>query len=297
MIDRLLSHVRRLADFHADRSGIARTPIPGLTLVRASSPSAVDYTINRPLVALILQGAKRVATGARIQELHAGQSLLISADIPTSSEITQASPAVPYYSLVLDLDPGVIRGLALEMGPVEDLDGTSLHVDQTDPQLADAMRRLLQTLDRPASIPILQAQLLREVHYWLLAGRHGATTRNLGLIDSHSERIGRAIAVMRDDFGKSIPIAELAAVANMSLASFHHHFRQVTSLTPLQFQKQLRLIEARRLLMSEGASASSVAYAVGYESVSHFTREYGRMFGRPPARDAKETRDRVESAI
>ena len=296
MTDRLLATVRRYADFHADRFGVARTPVPGLTLIRATSPSTIDYAITRPLVALILQGAKRVTTGLNTQTLCAGQSMLISADIPTASEITSATVAAPYYSLVFDLDRTVIRDLALEMAPMQDADGQALHIDHTEPEVADAMRRLMEMLERPASVTVLQTQLIREAHYWLLAGRHGVAILELGLVDSHAERIGRAIGVLRAEFDRTIAMERLATVSGMGLASFYHHFRTVTSLSPLQFQKQLRLVEARRLLVSERMPASRVAYEVGYESVSHFSREYSRMFGTSPSRDAREAKGRIEAA-
>lgn len=142
---------------------------------------------------------------------------------------------------------------------------------------------------------MLQAQLLREMHYWLLAGRHGAAIRRLGGPDSHAQRIARAVALLRAEFTQALPVERLAAVAGMSLSSFHQHFRRHTSLSPLQFHKQLRLIEARRLMLAEGISASSAAFAVGYESVPQFTREYRRLFGRPPVQDIKAAQAKVEA--
>ena len=151
-------------------------------------------------------------------------------------------------------------------------------------------------IERPASVPVLRTQLVREMHYWLLAGRHGAAIRRLGWPDSHVQRVARAVAVLRAEFAQPLRVARLAAVAGMSPSSFHQHFRAVTSLSPLQFQKQLRLIEARRLMLSDGVTSSSAAFAVGYESVSQFTREYGRMFGLPPVRETKAARGNVRAA-
>jgi AraC-like DNA-binding protein len=153
----------------------------------------------------------------------------------------------------------------------------------------------MRLLDRPSILPILQSQLLRELHLWLIAGRYGSAIRHLGISESHAQRIGRAVAIIRREFAKPLRVEDLASAAGMSLSSFHEHFRAITSLTPLQFQKQLRLIEARRLMLSEGEMISNAAYAVGYESVPHFTREYGRMFGLPPARDMKETMNKLRS--
>lgn len=292
----LLSAVRRYSEAHADSSGIARTPISGLTTVRAMTPSELDYAIPRPLVALVVQGSKQVTMGAHTFTFGAGDSLLITADVPTVSQITRASVAAPYYSFVLELDPATIAELAMQAGAVAPAaDDVPVRVEPTDGEVADAALRLMRLLDRPSSIPVLQAQLVREMHYWLLAGRHGSAIRRLGWPDGHLQRVARAVAVLRTEFARPLPVERLAAVAGMSLSSFHQHFRSVTSLSPLQFQKQLRLIEARRLMMSEGISASSAAFTVGYESVPQFTREYRRTFGLPPVRDTEAARNRASS--
>lgn len=288
--------VRRYADAHADRDGIARTPIPGLTTIRALAPSDLVYAISRPLVALVVQGAKHVTMGTQGFAFSAGESLLITADVPTVSQITRASIAAPYYSLVLELDPAVIADLSAEMTAVQVSHDAPVRIDATDAEVADAAVRLLRLLDRPASVPVLQAQLVREMHYWLLAGRHGAAIRRLGWPDGHARRIARAVALLRAEFARPLPVERLAAVAGMSPSAFHQHFRAVTSLSPLQFQKQLRLIEARRLMLAEGLNAGNAAFAVGYESVPQFTREYGRLFGLPPVRDARAAREKALAA-
>lgn len=286
----LLAAVRRYAERHADAAGVACTPIPGLTAIRATAPSGLDYAISRPLVALVVQGEKHVSTGARGFDFGAGDSLLITADVPTVSRITRASLGAPYLSLVVHLDPVVIAGLAVEMGSAPAVDAAAVRVEPTDAEVADAALRLMRLLDRPAAVPVLAGQIVREIHYWLLAGRHGAAIRRLGWPDGHVQRIARAVAVLRAEFALPLPVERLAAVAGMSPSSFHQHFRTVTSLSPLQFQKQLRLIEARRLMLSEGVSASAAAFAVGYESVPQFTREYGRLFGSPPVRETAAAR-------
>ncbi|RWM18274.1 MAG: AraC family transcriptional regulator [Mesorhizobium sp.] len=288
----LLKTVSRYADANAGPDGIARTPIPGLNTVRATAPSDLVYDISRPLACLVVQGSKHVTMGTQGFAFSAGDSLLITADVPTVSQITRASIASPYYSLVLELDPAVIAELSMQIGAQHVADHAPVRVDPTDAEVAEAALRLMRLLDRPASVPVLQAQLVREMHYWLLAGRHGSAIRRLGWPDGHVQRVARAVAVLRAEFARPLPVERLAAVAGMSASSFHQHFRAVTSLSPLQFQKQLRLIEARRLMLSEGKTASSAAFAVGYESVSQFTREYGRLFGRTPVRDAKVARGR-----
>ena len=281
----LLDVIRHHADAHHTKTGMAPTPIPGLSTVRATMPSGLLHDIARPLICLVVQGSKAVTLGTRQFSFSAGESLLITADVPTVSQITRASVAAPYYSLVMELDRTVIAELALEMKAVLVSEDAPVRVDATDAEVAEAALRLMRL--RPRSVPILQTQLMREMHYWLLAGRHGQAIRQLGIPDSHVARIARAVAVVRAEFARPLSIERLAAEAGMGPSSFHHHFRVVTSLSPLQFQKQLRLIEARRLMMSEGISASTAAFTVGYESVPQFTREYGRLFGLPPVKDTK----------
>ncbi|GJE68709.1 AraC family transcriptional regulator [Methylorubrum podarium] len=292
----LLAAVRRHAEANRNDTGIAATSIPGLSTVRATAPSGLLHDISRPLVCLVLQGGKHVTMGTRNFAFGAGDSLLVTADVPTVSQITRASIAAPYLSLVLELDPAIIADLAAQMPVEPQADLVPVRVDPTEAETADAALRLMRLLDRPASIPVLGAQLVREMHYWLLAGRHGAAIRRLGWPDGHVERITRAVALLRAEFAGQLPVERLAAASGMSPSSFHQHFRAVTSLSPLQFQKHLRLIEARRLLVTEGLSASAAAFAVGYESVPQFTREYRRMFGLSPVRDAKATRSLAAAA-
>jgi AraC-like DNA-binding protein len=296
MTDTLLDAARGYAEGHADAIGVARTPIPGLTVIRETIPTELQYAINRPLVALVLQGSKRVTMGRSTFDFGAGESLMITTDVPTVSQITRATAGIPYFSLVVELDQAVIEGLVMEMGPTPFAAGEPVRVDPTETDVADAALRLMRLLDRPSSVPVLQAQLVRELHFWLLSGRHGGAIRNLGVVDSHARCIGRAVAVIRSDYAKPLRVERLAEIAGMSLSTFHEHFRTITSLTPLQLQKQLRLIEARRILLSEGAAISTAAHAVGYESIPQFTREYGRMFGLPPGKDIKAARLRMRSA-
>lgn len=296
MTDTLLNAVRRYVDAHADSSGLAQTPIPGLTTIRATAPGGLVHAISQPLVCLVLQGTKQVAVGAQTFCFGAGDSLLITADVPTLSQITRASADQPYLSLVLDLDLAVIAELTVQMQAAPSTDAAALRSEPTDADVSDAALRLMRLLERPESLPVLHAQRVRELHYWLLAGRHGPAIRRLGWPESHVRRVARAVAVLRAEFTRPLTIQRLATAAGMSPSSFHHHFRAMTSLSPLQFQKQLRLIEARRLMTAEGASASSAAFAVGYESVPQFTREYGRMYGLPPGKDTEAVRNSARAA-
>jgi AraC-like DNA-binding protein len=290
MTQPLVDAIRRYTEAHADAFGIARAPIAGLNMVRTTATGELQYGIQRPLICLVVQGTKEVTTGGRTLAFNAGDSMLITADVPTVSQISRASRVAPYLSFALYLDPALIAELAVEMRAVPVDDGAALTLQPTDSEVADTALRLVRLLDRPASVPVLQAQLVRELHYWLLAGRHGPAIRHLGFPDSHARRIARAVEAIRTGYAGTLPVERLAAIAGMSPSTFHHHFRQVTTLSPLQFQKQLRLIEARRLMLAESAPVSNAAFAVGYESVPQFTREYRRLFGQPPVRDVEAAR-------
>jgi len=256
----------------------------------------LQYAVSKPLVALVLQGGKRVTTGSRTFDFGAGDSLLITTDVPTVSQITAASRVLPYYSLVLELDPTIIADLASQVGLLPFDADQPVQVDPTEAEVADAALRLLRLLDRPGTLAVLGPQLSRELHYWLLTGRHGGAIRALGVTDSYAERVARAVAVLRNHYAEPIKVEALAEAAGMSLSAFHVHFRGITSLSPLQFQKQLRLIEARRRMLAQGEAISDAAYGVGYESVPQFTREYRRMFGQPPARDVRQARAQMSFA-
>lgn len=296
MTDLLLDYAARYADAHADQTGVAATPVEGLVILRETAPTMLHYAVSKPLVALVLQGGKRVTMGSSSFDFGAGDSLLITTDVPTVSQITTASRALPYYSLVLELDPAIITGLVGEIGPAPFEADRPVRVDPTEAEVADAALRLLRLLDRPGTLAVLGPQLSRELHYWLLSGRHGGAIRALGVTDSHAQRVARAVAMLRAHYAEAVKVEALAEAAGMSLSAFHAHFRSITSLSPLQFQKQLRLIEARRRMLALGEAISDAAYGVGYESVPQFTREYGRLFGQPPARDIRQARTQMGAA-
>jgi AraC-like DNA-binding protein len=296
MIQPLRDAVRRYTDAHADPMGIAQASITGMSLVRTTGAGELQYGIQRALICLVLQGTKEVTMGSRTMAFHAGDSMLITADVPTVSQITKASRIAPYLSFSLYLAPALIADLSVEMNEVPLGDEGPLTLQPTDTEVADTALRLVRLLDRPASIRVLQDQLIREMHYWLLVGRHGPAIRHLGFPDSHARRIGRAVEAIRSNFATPLRVEQLAAIAGMSTSTFHHHFRNVTSLSPLQFLKQLRLIEARRIMLADGVSPSNAAYSVGYESVQQFTREYRRLFGMPPVQETEAARRKVQQA-
>ncbi len=276
---------------HADADGATATPIPGLSMLRAAATTALMHVIYRPLVCLILQGAKQVTTAAATFEFRQGQSAVITADIPALSQVSDASRSRPYLSVAVDLDLALLLELApqLHAQPEPETD-LPLLLDQTDAAAADAVLRLVRLMDRPEAIPVLHPVILREFHYWIVTGRHGRAVMTLARPDSQASRVARAMSVLRAEFNRPLRVERLAAAAGMSLSSFHQHFRTITSLSPIQFQKRLRLIEARRLMLTQARSTSQAAFDVGYESVPQFTREYGRMFGNPPASDMRHSR-------
>lgn len=282
------------ADAHADAQGFAHTPIPGLGMIRAYAPTQTMRSLYKPLLCLVLQGAKAMTIGTEAITFAAGQSLIVTVDLPTNGRVVQARRDAPYLALAVELDMGIMREVMDQAAAVPappTREEPRLFLDDTDETVADCALRLMRLLDRPEAIPVLRPAILKELHYWLLAGRHGAALRRLALPDGHAQRIARAIAILRAEFAGAVPVQRLAEAAGMSPSSFHQHFKAMTSLSPLQFQKQLRLLEARRLMLSEGLSASRAGFEVGYESVSQFTREYARLFGAPPRRDVSESRD------
>ena len=285
MSDTLLASVRRHVHASGAVDGTAATPIAGLTTIFSSAPSGLLREMYKPHLCLLLQGEKEVSTSALTVTFRAGDSLLLAADLPAVSRIIRASEAQPFLSVGFDLDLTLLSELTMEMNAVETGEAARMAVTPTDVEVEEAMLRLVHLVERPASLPILRIARVRELHYWLLSSRHGAAARRLGWLQDSTQRTARAMALLRAEFASHLPVTRLAAESRMSLSSFHRHFRAATSLSPLQFQKQLRLIEARRMILSEGHTASRAAFAVGYESISQFSREYGRMFGSPPIKE------------
>lgn len=262
----------------------AAEPLDGLLLLRQEAPSVFDATLYEPVICLILQGRKEVGWGEETLSFGAGECLLVSHDLPVRSRIVEA----PYLALVLAVDLATIRKLYEEVAD-SGLDGEHARAALThraDPALLDGLRRYLALADSPTDARVLGPLLAKELHYRLLVAPFGGMLRNLLRHDSNASAIARAIGQIRRDVRSPLVVPELARRVGMSASSFHKHFKEVTSTTPLQYQKELRLLEARRLLRTGGASVTSAAYDVGYESPSQFSREYARKFGVPPSRDA-----------
>ena len=288
-MDSLKHAVWAYASRHANSDGLAYTPVPGLRTMCRNAPGGDLHSVYRPLICLILQGAKRSVIGNKERLFSAGQSVMVSADMPVVGRIVQASQREPYLAVSIELEMSVLRELTAHMAisaAQRSSEVETLFVEDTEAALTDCALRLMQLLDQPAAIPLLRPGIMRELHFWLLSGPHSHILRTLADPGSHAGRLAAAIATLRAEYRSSVPVERLASQAGMSLSSFHKHFKRMTSLTPGQYQQRLRLIEARRLMLDEGSSASNAAFEVGYESVSQFTREYRRLFQRPPKRDA-----------
>lgn len=260
------------------------TPLPRLMLFRVTHTTELKPDLYEPIVCLILQGRKETTFGERTHTLEAGQSLLVSHDTPVLACVTAASPEVPYISAVLRLDLALLRSLNDEVGEaLAARTPCGPAVSDLEPRLLDSLARYVALADDPLEARVMTPMLLRELHFRLLMAPHGGMLRELLRSDSHASHIARAIALIKRDFRSAITVPVLAREVGMSPSSFHKHFRDVTANTPLQFQKILRLREARRMLASGEHSVSSAAYDVGYGSPSQFSREYTRRYGVPPS--------------
>ena len=274
-------------------AAVTPTTVPGLTLSRADAPTEPAGVVYYPLFCVVARGRKRVFLGDEAFHYDPASYLVASVDLPVTGQVIEA----PYLGLTLALDPGRLAALLLELPPTAAVGGgrttaatRALAVNALDDDLLDPLVRLLRLLDRPRDIPVLAPLLEREILYRLLLGPRGAMLRQLALPASRLSQIRRAIHAIQQRYAQPLRVAELARLAGMSAPAFHRHFRAVTNLSPLQFQKRLRLQEARRRLLGADADAARVGFDVGYESPSQFSREYRRHFGAPPGRDAVRVR-------
>ncbi|MEG3166142.1 AraC family transcriptional regulator [Sphingomonas sp. PB2P19] len=274
---------------HVPRTGMVSTPIPRLSLFRADAPTVPLPAVYDASLCIIAQGSKRVTLGEQSLVYDAAHHLLVSVDLPLVGRVIQADPDAPYLCCKIDIDQAVLAELVVAAGgraPKAEL--PALAVYRSDDDLIDAACRLMRLLDQPDSIAALAPLIEREILYRLLTGPHGPGLRYMAVADSNLNQISRAIATIRTSFDQQLRIGEIAAAAGMSPSSLHEHFKAVTRMTPLAYQKQLRLQEARRLMLSGGTTASSAGFTVGYESPSQFNREYARLFGAPPRRDIEQ---------
>jgi AraC-like DNA-binding protein len=284
----LIEAVKRYTDQQTGKESPFITAVDGMAILRADHEKPASHMIMKPALCVVVQGTKWTTFGDRRYDYPAGRALVVSVEMPAFSRVVKASPAEPFLAIVLQFDLAVMRDVMerLETPPKpEDNLGRGVFVTDFDGPLSDCMLRMVRLLDTPQAIPLLAPMIMREIGYWLLTGPHGSEVAKVVLANSHAQRVVTAIHALRDQFAATVRIEELAAVAQMSPSAFHRQFKALTSMTPLQYQKQLRLLEARHLMVTGDANAEAAAYQVGYESASQFSREYARMFGAPPRRD------------
>lgn len=279
---------------HAPSAGEHPTAVPGLVLYRRTTPTACYRATYEPSLSVFAQGRKRINLGGTGYLCDGSSFLLSSIDVPVESQIIEASEEIPMLSMFLRLDmPTVREVLSREDLPEPEPAGErrGLAVGQTTAGLLDACMRLIDLLETPEDIPFLSHLIQREILYRILRTPQGERLRAIATTGDLSHRTARAIAWLRANYARPLRMEELAGVARMGVSTLHHQFRALTAMSPLQFQKQLRLQMARQRMLMDGIDASSVAFEVGYESVSQFSREYSRLFGQPPMRDIKALRD------
>lgn len=301
-----LDELRELITSYVRRPGRAPAGVL-LSCVEESGPPA--SSVAEPVLAVVAQGAKRLTVGDRIHDYGAGQYLVVSVGLPVTGHYTRATPERPFLGFGLTLRPAAIASLLLEAGPAGYAgessgpaggDGTrtppGIAVGDVSRDLLDAVVRMLRLLGRPGDAPVLAPMIEREILWRLVTGPQGALVRQIGLADSRLSHVGRAIRTLRERFADALRVDDLARMSGMSTSAFHRHFRAVTAMTPIQYQKNIRLQEARLLLVGGPRDVASVGFAVGYDSASQFSREYRRHFGVPPGQDAVRLRELAGSA-
>lgn len=275
-------------------------PLPGLLLTRASTRPGLVHSVFFPAFCVIAQGRKEILLGDTRYRYDPAHYLIATADVPITSHVMEASPDRPYLGVILTLAPTLVGAVLVEAGhgapPGQSL-MTAMDVRPLDAHLLDAVVRLVTLLDAPRDAGFLAPMITREIVYRLMLGDQRGRLAHIAAMGSNTQRITAAITRLRNEFNLPLRIEEIARGVGMSVSSFHHHFRALTAMSPLQFQKQLRLQEARRLMLGEGLDAASAGYRVGYGDASQFTREYKRLFGAPPMHDVEQLRNGAQERV
>lgn len=282
-----------LIDGNISEDGVHSTAIPRVSLIRSSQPTEPLHVVHQPAVCFVAQGRKQVMVGDAIHVYDAAKYLVVSVEVPIVGQVLEARPSRPYLCLRLDLDPVAIGALMLDAGVAPARDSapvSALSLSPLSAELLDAVVRLTRLLAAPQEIPIMAPLIEREILYRLLLGDQISHLRQIALTESRMQQVSRAISWIKENFREPFSVDAVAGEARMSPSAFHQHFKAVTSMSPLQYQKQLRLQEARRLILTQTLDAAASGHAVGYDSPSQFSREYKRLFGAPPARDAAKLR-------
>jgi AraC-like DNA-binding protein len=297
-IDALCGELAALLSRRTVTDGGHRTSIPELTLYRFSNPTEPTDVIQQPAVYVVVQGRKQVTVGDATYIYDPSQYLAVSLALPAVGRVVHASPEKPYLCMTLTVDARELAALIVEAGlpaPRDDHDGRAIYVSPLGSPLLDGLLRLVRLLDTPQDIPVVAPLILRELHYRLLQGEQHGRLAAMAIGNGRLRRVSGAIEWIKEHFAEPLQIAALAKRVNMSPSALHSHFKAVAAMSPVQYQKRLRLQEARRLLLSGETSAEAVAFAVGYASPSQFSREYARLFGQPPRRDAENMREEVSA--
>ncbi|SDZ42029.1 Helix-turn-helix domain-containing protein [Evansella caseinilytica] len=300
---KFIEHQKELAsliNFHAKSDGTHATAIPFLRLIRASTVSEPLHSIYDPSLCLIAQGSKVVMLADESYLYDSSSYLVASVHLPVSGQIISATPQEPFLCAQINFSTDEILDIIKHSNQAwvnKSDSGRGLHVGDTNFTLLDAVLRLVHLLDSPNDIPTLAPLYVREVIYRILQEKQGNLIKQFAMIGSHAQCIAKVIQLIQRDFSKPLRIKELANYVNMSTSSLHNQFKKVTAMSPLQYQKLIRLQEARRLLLSGSPEAAAVGFEVGYESPSQFSREYARMFGLPPISDMKHLRDSISGCI
>jgi AraC-like DNA-binding protein len=269
--------------------------IPGVYAIRVSrvNPDLV-HALQRPALCIVAQGAKSVLLGQEVYDYDASRMLVFSVDLPVAAQVTKATPSEPYLCFKLDLDPHKIAELVLKVYPhglPRVPESRAVYVGQADMRIVNAATRLLELMAQPGEAELLAPLVVEEILIRLLRSPIGVRVAQIGLAESNVHGVAKAVSWLRANFSQAMKVEELAKLAHMSVSSFHQHFKAVTSMSPLQFQKVLRLQEARRLMLSMMVDAGTASWRVGYQSASQFSREYGRFFGRAPTKDIASLRE------
>ncbi|MBP1960927.1 AraC family transcriptional regulator [Paenibacillus aceris] len=289
------NELSQLIERHSGQDGVYESAIPSLFLIRRSQVTEPVYRVYKPSLCFIAQGLKEILLAQERYEYGPADYLISSMDLPVIGQIIKASPNAPYLSLKLEFTQShileVIHDSDIQITPKENTK-RAMFVGQIELSILDAILRLVRLLDNPKDIPFLAPIYTKEILYRLLQGQYGVSLAQIAMEGSNTYRIREAIEQIITNCDKPLRIEVLAEIASMSISSFHRYFKEVTAMSPIQFQKQLRLQEARRLLLAESADAADVAFRVGYESASQFSREYSRMFGSPPRADIKRLKEK-----
>jgi AraC-like DNA-binding protein len=280
---------------HLPEPGDHISAVPGLSFYRRDSFCEPVSALYEPSLSLVVQGRKRVVLGPETFEYDAGYFILTSVDLPTIAQVLDGSEAYPFLSLILKLDLATVQEVSGEIdvhGIRAGGAGSGMTIGSVTAELLDAIVRLAALADKPRDLPIMGRLVMREVVYRLLVGPAGAQLRRIATLGTQCNRIAAVIAWLREHYAEPLRIETLAEMGTMGVSTLHHRFKAITRMSPLQYQKRIRLHEARRLLLTEPVDASTVAFRVGYESVTQFSREYRRLFGNPPGRDISLMRGR-----